>query len=476
MHRLRLLTLGLLGLAACSSQTPSAPSDEPGGPNYLYAHAFPGATLGERISAAVAALPPSGGVVDATDYAGTQRIDQTIQVGTDRPVELRLGTVRLTASVVPFELHPNAKLIGNGQTVVTQDSGANLEWLITGTNVTDCEIARLTVDGNRAGNTAAASGIGLHTTERCWLHHLTVQNTVGRFHPGIAFFDGPNRNNTIEYNQVQSIGTLVDYADGIYVSGQGNRVLFNRIVDATDFAIVGEACVDCLVYGNQIKGVPGGIAIGSGIANTSAGANIIDANTIRGGFTTTLGMISIYRLSGSPPVSTIIRGNIIRDVEQGHAIFLKGAEQVSVEGNVMGNIGLAYPSYGILVQDSKDVMITGGAIDSTGSFGIGIGGSANVGVDGVLITDAGRSGNDASGIGLDVTATSSSSVSLTRLHIFDRDTIPAQKRMQFCIDFGQAGATVGVSIGQNLFDDGVNAIGCREGTVRIRGATRVSSF
>lgn len=480
MHRRPWLALALTGIFACGgAATPSAPSGELQGsaPNYLYAHSYAGRTLGEKISAAITALPASGGIVDATDFVGEQRIDQTIQLGTaERPVELRLGTVRLSASVVPFELHPNAKLIGNDTTFITQDNGANLEWLITGTNVTDCEIAHLTVDGNRRGNTAAGSGIGMHTTKRCWLHHLSVQNTVGRFHPGIAFFDGPNGENTVEYNQVRNIGTLIDYADGIYVSGPGNKVLYNRITNATDFGVVGEACSDCLVHGNVILGVPAGIAVGSGIAGFSAANNVIDSNTVFGGNTTTLGVISVYKLNGTPPVSTLVRGNVIRDVVQGHGIFIKGAEGVIIEGNVLGNIAVTYPSYGILVQDSKDVTITGGSIDSTGSFGIGIGASSNVKVDSVLITDAARMGNDASGIGLDVTQTSSSSITLTRLHIFDSEATRLAKRMLYCIDFGQGGTTAGVVMGDNLFNDGVSAIGCRVDNVNTNNASQVTIY
>jgi len=474
------LTLALLGIGACGgAATPSAPSGEPQGnsPNYLYARSYPGNTLGEKISAAIAALPATGGIVDATDFVGEQRIDQTIQLGTaEQPVELRLGSVRMSASVVPFELHPKAKLIGNDTTFITQDNGANLEWLITGTNVTDCEIAHLTVDGNRRGNTAAGSAIGMHTTKRCWLHHLTVQNTVGRFHPGIAFYDGPNADNRVEYNQLRNIGTLVDYADGIYVSGPGNKVLYNRISNATDFGIVGEACSDCLMHGNVILGVPAGIAVGSGIAGFSAANNVIDSNTVSGGNTTTLGVISVYKLNGTSPTSTLVRGNVISDVVQGHGIYIKGADGVLVEGNVLGNIAVTYPSFGILVQDSKDVTIKGGSIDSTGSFGIGIGASSNVRVDSVLITDAARMGNDASGIGLDVTQTSSSSITLTRLHIFDTETTRLSKRMLYCIDFGQGGTTTGVVMGNNVFNDGVSALGCRVDNINTNNASQVTIY
>jgi hypothetical protein len=462
-------------LGACwGSSSPSQPEQSQ---SLVYAHSYPGATMGIKLAAAINALPPTGGVVDATDFTGDQRIDQTIVLGSsDKPVELRLGSATLTATAVPFTIGDRAKLIGNGQTIITQAAGANLEWLIRGTNVADCEITGLTVDGNRSGNTGAGSGIAFSTAKRCRLHHLVVRNTVGRFHPGIAFFDDGNQDNTIEQNLVQSIGTSADYADGIYISGPGNKVLFNRIRLASDFGIVAESCSGCLIQGNDLVGVPGGISVGSGVATLQAAANIIDANIISGGSTTTWGVISIYRVSGSNPVATLVRGNIVRDVEIGHGIFVNGAEQVSLTDNLITNIGVTTTSFGILVQNSKDVGISGGSISKTGSFGIGIGGSANVSVRNVRITDAARSQNESAGIGLDVLAANSTSISLTELNIFDTETVPDLKKMTFCIDFAQGGTTTGVLMGANLFDDGVNAQGCRAGTIRLGNASRVTTY
>jgi hypothetical protein len=99
-----------------------------------------------------------------------------------------------------------------------------------------------------------------------------------------------------------------------------------------------------------------------------------------------------------------------------------------------------------------------------------------VSVNDVRITDAGRSGNDAAGVGLDALSTHSSAISLTQLHVFDTDTIAQLKKMAFCIDFGQGGTTSGVVIGGNLFDDGVNALGCRIGTVNFNNASRVTAY
>jgi hypothetical protein len=468
-----------LALAACSESTAPAPvvRDPVPSPTYLYASDFGGANLGAKISSAIDALPASGGTVDATEFTGLQRVDRTVVLGSDtKAVELRLGPVTLSGSTVLFELHAGSKLVGTTGTVVTQDSAANLDALVTGTNIADCEIAHLTLDGNAARNTGPGSAISLHTAKRCWIHHLVVQNTVGALNPAIALHDEGNEDNVVEYNLVQDIGTPTNYADGIYVAGPGNKVLFNSIRRASDFGIVGEFCAGCVIEGNDITGVPAGIAVGSGVANHQAVGNVIQGNVVIGGNTSNWGGITVYLTNGVAPVATAVTGNVVRDVVEGHGIFLNGAVQVSLTGNLISNIAPTSTSYGIFVKDSRNVSISGGVIDTTGGFGIGIGRSANVAVDGVVITDAGRSSNQWSGIGLDAMYGTSTSISLTDNHIFDTQPIHDLKLMNFCIDFGQGGTTTGVMIGGNLFDDGRTANGCRNGTVNFGSATRVTQY
>jgi hypothetical protein len=478
MHRPTLsLALVFLALAGCHDSTAPAPSAaEPSG-TYLYASDFAGETLGAKIRGAIDALPASGGTVDATEFVGPQRVDGTVVLGSDtKTVELRLGPATLSGSTVLFELHDGSKLIGTTGTVVTQDSAANLDALVTGSNLADCEIAHLTIDGNAARNTGPGSAISLHTAKRCWIHHLVVQNTVGALNPAIALHDDGNEDNIVEYNLVQDVGTPANYADGIYVSGPGNKVLFNSIRRATDFGIVGEFCAGCVIQGNDITGVPAGIAVGSGVVNHQAVGNVIQGNVITGGNTPTWGGITVYLTNGAAPVATAVTGNVVRDVVEGHGIFLNGAVQVSLTGNLISNIAPTSTSYGIFVKDSRNVSISGGVIDTTGGFGIGIGRSANVAVDGVVITDAGRSSNQWSGIGLDAMYGTSTSISLTDNHIFDTEPIHDLKLMNFCIDFGQGGTTTGVVIGGNLFDDGRTANGCRNGTVNFGSATRITRY
>jgi hypothetical protein len=464
---------GALAFAAFSA--PSGRSGAPVSDVVVSARAVAGQSVADRIVAAIAALPPSGGTVDATSFTGTERLTRTIAVGSrTKRVVLRLGSITFVGLDTLFELFDGARLVGNGHTLLTQANGANLAALVVGTRIADCEIASLTIDGNRAGNTGPGSAIALHSVKRCSLHDLVVRNTVGNRHPGIAFHDDGNEDNTVAHNRVYDIGTTGS-GDGIYVSGDRNRVLFNDVRRTTDFGIVGEACSGCVISGNTVEDGLAGIAVGSGVANRRASGNVVEGNVITGGHSAAWGMISVYRIHGAPPVATVVRGNVVRDVAQGHGILVDGAEQVTLDGNLLAGIGVSGSSYGMLVRHSRNVTITGGSIERTGSFGIGIGGSANVSVANLLVVDAGRSSTIAAGIGLDVTATRSTSISLTGLHVFDSAPRPADKRMAYCIDFAQGGTTAGVLLAGNLFDDGVNATGCRSGTVRLGTATRVTT-
>jgi len=85
-------------------------------------------------------------------------------------------------------------------------------------------------------------------------------------------------------------------------------------------------------------------------------------------------------------------------------------------------------------------------------------------------------GTGASGIGLDVTQTNSSSITLTRLHIFDTETSRMSKRMLYCIDFGQGGTTNGVVIGDITFNDGATYLGCRIDNINFNNASQVTIY
>ena len=87
--------------------------------------------------------------------------------------------------------------------------------------------------------------------------------------------------------------------------------------------------------GNDLVGVPAGIAVGSGVASLGAAGNVIESNVITGGSTTTWGVISIPAQRIASGVETIVRGNIVRDVGIGHAIWVNGAEQVSLVDNLI---------------------------------------------------------------------------------------------------------------------------------------------
>jgi hypothetical protein len=147
-------------LASLSFVAPYGRSGTPATDAVVSARDLPGPSVADRIVAAISALPPSGGTVDATSFTGTERLTRTIAVGSrTKRVVLRLGSITFVGTDTLFELFDGARLVGNGHTLLTQANGANLGALVVGRRIADCEIASLTIDGNRAGNSGPGRAI-----------------------------------------------------------------------------------------------------------------------------------------------------------------------------------------------------------------------------------------------------------------------------------------------------------------------------
>jgi hypothetical protein len=92
----------------------------------LKANWFGQSSAAADINQAIATLPASGGIVDATFYTSSQSIDALVSVGdATKRVELLLGNAAFTVSVpIGFSLARNSKIIGVGPesgTIITAD-------------------------------------------------------------------------------------------------------------------------------------------------------------------------------------------------------------------------------------------------------------------------------------------------------------------------------------------------------------------
>lgn len=106
---------GYLTVAGSSTFTGLA-SFKSTGNNVQYADQFPGADSAAKVNAAIAALPASGGTVDARGLTGAQAMGSNISLGSDtKPVTLLLGNATITRGVGAQFLYFNqSHVIGVG--------------------------------------------------------------------------------------------------------------------------------------------------------------------------------------------------------------------------------------------------------------------------------------------------------------------------------------------------------------------------
>jgi hypothetical protein len=145
------------------------------GGGYVSTTAFPG-NLGERISAAIDALPSGGGVVDARGEEGAQTISAAIDIGT-RKVLILLGATTITASTSLFTFSSGGSLWLEGLNRETttinynQASGTVIDF----SDVHYCGIRNLSLYATSSGNTAV--GVYLYRSQ----HHTYENVTVSAF-------------------------------------------------------------------------------------------------------------------------------------------------------------------------------------------------------------------------------------------------------------------------------------------------------
>jgi len=179
----------LLLLACLSLFAPSVHALEcaPATCGTVEAHLMPGASAGDKIEAAIAALPSNGGYVDATGFPNPQNLSGfTIPPG----VTVKLGPVFHTLPCgSPITVNQGGRLIGSG----TNSPGAtyiklfnncnhNVIELISTAGETDWwhsgELAWIRVDGNKANNTAG-NGVAVYQIgEISQIHNMMIVNAA----------------------------------------------------------------------------------------------------------------------------------------------------------------------------------------------------------------------------------------------------------------------------------------------------------
>lgn len=238
----------------------------PGLNNIVYANAFSGSDAGAQIAAAYAALPASGGIVDARGILGSQTVTSgTISIGTaSKPCILLLGQVTLISTSNPvlsvtvdgswvIGASPNLTIIANN------GSGADaIHWTASNGGIRDLQI----LGGAGSGSGLVVSATSTAAVEFNEFDNLKLSGPQNS-NSGIKLlaFDGSH---LCSFNSFRNI-SVVDYLTSLDIDTASS-------VGATDNSVLG-----CQFRKTSQAGT--GILINNGQSNTFVSLDVSNHST-----------------------------------------------------------------------------------------------------------------------------------------------------------------------------------------------------
>ena len=400
-----------------------------------------GTTAGAKITAALALLPSTGGVVDCTNLQGAQTISSTLTI--DKPVDLLLGGATFAATASISITSNNVRILGVGASVGsgTAVPATSIQWSsmgaatigpygggTAGINIAanNVSLENLALRGPAAGvyvgNEVMVLAQGTSTTSRrggLQLRNVEIYN-VGSDGIFTYFFDEGRIENSyihnigyaggrfvssnhwwIGNNRIQTItpGTSSDmyglafthYSTGYNVAaGAGTKntanpfcwditITNNHVENVLSTGIDAHGCYECVVSGNKVYAVAKGIAIagGSGDATAYAGGDNVISNNVVDANYST-GALSGLENTASPIASA--------GIELGSPTVVLH-QRVVVSGNVIRNFGVvsSTPSGAIRAYGVAYSTISGNVIDRWGGVGIAVDANSSNVSDNVIL-------------------------------------------------------------------------------------------
>jgi hypothetical protein len=336
------------------------------GDAYLNANDFDGTNAGAKIAAAIAALPSTGGTVDARGLEGAQAISSDIFSGVTKPVRLLLGAGTYTLSVAQTIAGDDVAIEGTKGTIIS---------------VTHATANMLTVTGDRflarnlkftAGATRTAGDIiYLSNSTYSKLENISISDGFG----GIRVTAGL-------YNQVRDItllGTGATWSYGLWVEdGPGGHVFEN--ITGVSTGVISDAWVRLhrRASANKFTNLTLGGSTGTGIGvrltqeaptitAISRTANVVTA-TLSAAFYTAPFAVSVSGVTDSAfdgyfMVSTIVGNQLTWAQAAGNASSSGGAAVSPLDRPELNRFhalyvepGFAYPS--VKIEGGQDDTFT----------------------------------------------------------------------------------------------------------------------
>jgi hypothetical protein len=388
-----------LSLALAASESPASV--------VVYANDYPGTTAGQRIRAALEALPDSGGVVDAREITLVPlTIDVPIYVGakTDgnhqlvnppirKPASLLLGpgvytttqfvTVYDQSSVVGMpggSSNGQSDFRNNYRTVITAANDALL-WAIVRVGDDDrmggygAVIQDITIDGNKDASGTVASpesaGLLIIGSDRVDVTRVSVQRCNGTgmlvrpptSRPGP--YNGPS--GTVKFTKIIS---AFNGENGLFVRGQSNDIT----VDQSEFehnighGIEVDNCGALRITNSDVSSnYSGANRYGLYIHGTSnAGFHIVSANQFsnKGADIFVVGPGA----NNNTIASNLFIGNGLRPAGQVTPVFVYGSNGNNITGNIVRTAGSMLARAIVVVGDGNVVATNVISVLGAGGF------------------------------------------------------------------------------------------------------------
>lgn len=365
---------------------------------------YPGADAGAKFSNCVAALPPSGGTCDARSLQGTQTIASDPFKGVTKPITVLLGNATfIYSSEITIPSKSTLQGGGEGVTVLREADSKNLMrslWVPAGSS--NVVLEDFSLDLNRDHNSGPGQDFGIWVgphTAASTIQRVEVKDFYGRqAGTGVAIALAGTEGVTVQNCKVRHVGYLAELgpsrhqSDGIYTGGNNNTIINNELSEVTDTGIVAENSVNPTITGNVITNSVQGIGLGGGSATARGSGGLVANNKIIGlRWYNGLG-IWIYKLDPAYSTSNVVvRDNEIRDFTDGAGIVVRGSRFVSLLRNRLSNLqshtSAALSGYGIVVENSHDIIIDGGSVSLASLAGLWVRGVSRFSVTGLNVTD-----------------------------------------------------------------------------------------
>jgi hypothetical protein len=359
-------TAEIIDPSQATTLTTAAPAEPLGARVFVVDH-FPGANLGARLIAAIAALPAAGGTIDARNYKGAQVGTSTIVIG--KPCTMLFGECTYTSSATPmFQLTAPVSIQGINREQTRFRSTLDTQVVFQVDTPYKCAFSTMAIDHTGPARTGGAGisllgGLGL-ANERSVMQHLDILDQWVSIFATVAYgwtvFDCYLKNS---------------HSAGILVSNtvnwdEGSSVILDSKIEggansATATAILHTSSGGLKVIGCKIHGHYHGYALDVG--GTTANVLIEGCS-----FKVQLGpSIALVRSSGLETFSSVmIHGNYIENTLSPCLLATTQAiSHVIVSENILKFVS---PNAGVLLTSVNVASVFGNILTSNSGTSVGV--------------------------------------------------------------------------------------------------------